>query len=199
MQLVIIRHGESVANAQRILQGHSEYSLSELGRQQAHTLSNRLIKRAFSFDVVYSSDLARAVETTEILANQLKIPSNKINYTKLLREHALGTFEGVKYDDLSPERKKVFQEVLEFPSKKFPGGESIHDYVSRLKAFLRILDNLDPPPKSVLIVAHGGTLYQLLIRIWKLIPDIDGWFTNCSMTIVEQRNDAKWVLISLNE
>lgn len=199
MQLVIIRHGESVANAQCILQGHSEHSLSELGRQQAHTLSKRLIKRQISFDIVYSSDLARAVETTEILVNKLKIPSNKIIYTKLLREHALGTFEGVKYDDLSPEGKKLFQEVLDIPSKRFPGGESINDYVSRLNVFLRILDNLDPPPKSVLIVAHGGTLYQLLIRIWKLIPHIDGWFKNCSMTVVEQRNDTEWELITLNE
>ncbi|MFX0208119.1 MAG: histidine phosphatase family protein [Candidatus Hodarchaeota archaeon] len=106
MQLVIIRHGESVANAQRILQGHSDYSLSELGRQQAQALSKRLIKKQISFDIVYSSDLARAVETTEILARELKIPSNKIIYTKLLREHALGTFEGFKYDDLSPEGKK---------------------------------------------------------------------------------------------
>ena len=199
MQLVIIRHGESVANAQRILQGHSEYSLSEHGRQQAHALNQRLKRKQFSFDILYSSDLARAVETTKILADSLQIPPTKIIYSELLREHALGTFEGVKYDDLSPERKKLFQEVLEIPSKKFPGGESINDYVSRLKAFLSILDNLDPPPKSVLIVAHGGTLYQLLIRIWKLISDLNGWFKNCSMTVVEQRSATEWELITLNE
>jgi probable phosphoglycerate mutase len=162
-------------------------------------LSKRLIRKQFSFDIVYSSDLARAVETTKILADNLQIPSTKIIYTKLLREHALGTFEGVKYTDLSPERKNLFQEVLENPSKRFPGGESINDYVSRLKAFLYILDNLDPPPQSVLIVTHGGTLYQLLIRIWKVIPDIDGWFKNCAMTLVEQRNATEWELITLNE
>ena len=62
MQLVITRHGESVANAQGILQGHSEHPLSELGRQQAQELSKRLIEKGFSFDLVYSSDLVRAVE-----------------------------------------------------------------------------------------------------------------------------------------
>ena len=81
MQLVIVRHGETEANVGRVIQGHSGNNLSERGRQQAQCLAERL--RHETIDYVYCSDLLRARETAEILANVVRAP---IEHTALLRD-----------------------------------------------------------------------------------------------------------------
>jgi broad specificity phosphatase PhoE len=91
-RVYLVRHGETEWNATRKVQGHSDVSLSEKGREQARLLSKRLASE--KFDCFYSSDLDRAVETARILA----APHNlDVNVTSDLRELNFGTWEGMHF------------------------------------------------------------------------------------------------------
>jgi broad specificity phosphatase PhoE len=69
--LLLVRHGETDWNAEGRLQGHTDTPLNELGRRQALTLADELA--GDGIEAVYSSDLARARETAEIVAERLRL------------------------------------------------------------------------------------------------------------------------------
>jgi len=73
VKIILIRHGESEANRQRIIQGHQDSPLSELGMRQAEEMGDFLLENGYSFDSVYSSDLTRAKTTAEIICKKLHI------------------------------------------------------------------------------------------------------------------------------
>jgi broad specificity phosphatase PhoE len=82
MKIILIRHGESEANAQGIMQGQKvDKSLSKLGREQATKLAKRLKNE--KIEAIYSSDLKRAKETAEEIN---KFHNVKIKLDKRLRE-----------------------------------------------------------------------------------------------------------------
>lgn len=85
MRILLVRHGQSVANAKRISQGNkdkwTDTSLSEKGRDQARKVSERLKKE--QVDMIYSSDLKRAKETAKIIN---KFHNAKINFDSRLRD-----------------------------------------------------------------------------------------------------------------
>ena len=74
MRMILVRHGQSEANAKRVLQGHMDSPLSNQGRLQARNLAQRMITLGCTtFDLMYSSDLSRAAETAQIISQTLKI------------------------------------------------------------------------------------------------------------------------------
>ena len=90
MKLIIARHGETIENQKEIIQGQRLGTLSENGIEQAKKLALRL--KSEKIDYIYSSDLARAKDTTkEIIKFHQNVP---IEYVKELRERNLGEFEG---------------------------------------------------------------------------------------------------------
>ena len=167
LQLTFIRHGQSTANAEGILQGHSDYPLSQLGKEEAIAVGKQLKQENFSFDRIYSSDLRRAVETTELIAQELGWPKNTIIFTDLLREHSLGVYEGKVFNELSMEKKKFLQETWDIPDRKLPEGESVNDYLQRLGEFMSELEDIVPQLESILIITHGGSIYHLLKNLWQ--------------------------------
>ena len=85
-EIVVVRHGETVANKQGVLQGHLDTPLNETGVIQAQAIAERLKNR--SFDAIYSSDLQRAANTARaIVAHHSQVD---IVYTEELREWNLG-------------------------------------------------------------------------------------------------------------
>ena len=97
--LLLVRHGETDWNRLGRWQGHSDTPLNARGREQARELAPQLD----GVDVVYSSDLARARETAEILAEEL---GADVRLDARLRERGFGAWEGltaaeiVGHDDL---------------------------------------------------------------------------------------------------
>jgi probable phosphoglycerate mutase len=67
-EFILIRHGETEWNATGRIQGHHPVSLNERGRQQAQAIAQRL--QNDPFDALYSSDLSRATETAQAIAQQ---------------------------------------------------------------------------------------------------------------------------------
>jgi broad specificity phosphatase PhoE len=87
--LLLVRHGETDWNAEGRLQGHTDMPLNDLGRRQARALADELA--GDGIEAVYSSDLARASETAEIVAERLGLP---VGLDPDLREKDWGTWEG---------------------------------------------------------------------------------------------------------
>jgi broad specificity phosphatase PhoE len=138
--LLLVRHGETDWNADGRLQGQTDRPLSDYGRRQARQLADDLAGE--EFDAVYASDLARARETAEIVAERLGLP---VVLDPDLREKDWGNWEGLT----SVERDRV-----EFV------GESTEAHQERmLRALRRIADR--HPGGRVLVVTHGGSMRRV--------------------------------------
>ena len=98
LKIIALRHGQSAANAQGIIQGQGgEWPLTETGRLQAQRTHERLLSLSSAgsedsyFWRAYSSDLKRAKDTAEIaLKSQLLHESERLRLDERLREYALG-------------------------------------------------------------------------------------------------------------
>lgn len=138
--LLLVRHGETDWNAEGRLQGHTDRPLSEFGREQAHRLAGELA--GDRLDAIYASDLARARETAEILAERLGHP---VVLDADLREKDWGTWEGLT----SMERVGV--ELV---------GESTEQHQRRmLTALGRIAERHQDG--RIVVVTHGGSIRRI--------------------------------------
>jgi probable phosphoglycerate mutase len=155
LKLTITRHGETEENKTGIFQGHLPGTLSALGIKQAEKLAERLTRE--QFDYIYSSDLARAADTTKIILQSLRnIP---VSYTTKLREIDFGALQGHTKSDL----KDLVCDPETF-TEGMPDGESFADFEQRARDFLQFLqDNHDG--QSVLLVCHQNIAKALITLI----------------------------------
>ncbi len=85
-RLLFIRHGQSVANKDKIFAGHYNVELSKLGKRQAQATAEFVVKN-YNVDAVYASDLIRAYETGKAVADKLDlevIPESRMTEKPLL-------------------------------------------------------------------------------------------------------------------
>ena len=153
MELYIIRHGETVWNAENRLQGTCDIDLNENGREKAVILGNQL--DSVYFDKIYVSPLIRAYETACLIRGRRPI---QIIRDERLREINFGEMEGHLYtewiDETSPFKYFFTNPELYNPPK---GGESIEHLCERTRAFIK--DEIEPQlntAKRIMIVAHGA-------------------------------------------
>src|SRR5215212_3340734 len=92
--VLLIRHGQSQGNAEHRFGGHTATPLSTRGRKQAEATAR--ILKSESLTAIYSSDLARAMETARPLANVTGLP---IQGTDAFRERSVGVMEGLTFED----------------------------------------------------------------------------------------------------
>jgi probable phosphoglycerate mutase len=137
----LVRHGETDWNAAGRFQGWTDVPLNETGRKQADRLRESL--GSHDFDGVWSSDLARAVETARIAVGEPTTDSR-------LREMDFGDIEGAIWNELD---ETLRAGLKEFDSFRSPGGESAAEFVERVFGFL---DGLTPGRHVVF--AHGGVI-----------------------------------------
>ncbi len=162
---VIVRHGETTANARGIIQGQSEWPLTERGEQQAIELSNKL--KQFSFSACYSSDLERTERTAELIISELGI-ANKTS--PLLRERNWGVAQGQAGAEYRAKHARALGRFAEMSEaerwhfKSTPDIETNHEIVERFLLFLRSAAAAHPG-ETVLVVSHGGLARMLLARL----------------------------------
>lgn len=136
--LYIVRHGETVENAQGILQGHIQGHLSEKGKQQARDLRERIANRIRP-EQIESSDLQRTVDTAHILNEAWGVP---IVTTPLLRERDWGELTGAPIADLPHD----------FPASVEP----VPAMMDRARKYLRsLIERYGNRETELLIVSHG--------------------------------------------
>lgn len=147
MRLIITRHGRTFENEAGIIQGHSQSQLSEIGKEQARKLAERLKNEKIDF--IFSSDLDRARHTAEEVAKRYSL---KVISTDLLRERHFGDLEGRKREEFG---------TADFYN--FPTCEKDESLMNRAKEFLRSLEKYKN--KTILIVTHGGINIALIANL----------------------------------
>ncbi|SDN83661.1 probable phosphoglycerate mutase [Paenibacillus sp. yr247] len=152
-KLYLIRHGETVWNVERRMQGHLDSPLSALGEQQATWLSNAL--KDVPFDVLYSSSSGRTMQTAHIVKGSRDL---SIHSSDDWREMNLGAWEG-----------RVSAEIEEFDSDNYHAfwhtpdlyrptkGESYDDLQARVIPALMLLLK-EHTGKTIGLVSHTVTL-----------------------------------------
>jgi 2,3-bisphosphoglycerate-dependent phosphoglycerate mutase len=155
-RLCIVRHGETAWNAEHRVQGQLDVPLNAVGLAQAQAIARALAGE--KFDVIYSSDLSRALQTAQPLAALLDLP---IQRDEGLRERHYGIFERLTYAEVKvtfPEDYARF--AARDPDYAFRTGESLKDFSERsIAAVTRIADR--HPGQSILVFTHGGVLDEL--------------------------------------
>lgn len=158
--LYIFRHGETDWNKAKRFQGHSDIDLNDLGRAQAEALQ-RLLKR-LNPQIIFSSDLSRAVNTAKIAAALIDV---KILTTPDLREANLGDMEGMLRDDIVAKYGEGFIEQWFDPNHTdftFPGGESKTSHLERLIRTIEEYMSQHPEYERYGISTHGGSVHRLI-------------------------------------
>ena len=134
--LYLVRHGETVDNANQIMQGQTQGELNENGLRQARLLSEAW--REKPLDAVIASDLKRSVDTARIIAAPHRL---EVQTTPLLRERDWSDFTGRYIPDL---KNEVWPDNV----------ETLENLLSRADEFLTFVRQTFPE-KKVLAVGHG--------------------------------------------
>ncbi|MFQ5946907.1 MAG: histidine phosphatase family protein [Anaerolineae bacterium] len=154
MRLFLVRHAESVWNADRRFQGRTNVGLSDEGVQQAAALERVLSRR--SVRAIYASPLARARETAEVVARGQGLP---ITVVDELRELSLGTWEGRTVDDVLATEGQAYWSWKERPYDcPPPEGEHLEDVARRVLPVMEGIVATHPDGEEALVVSHGGVI-----------------------------------------
>lgn len=151
----LVRHGASTA-PRGLAIGVSDPPLSQLGRAQANSAAAALAARPLRR--VFSSDLARAVETATIIAARHQLA---VETCIAMREIDFGTWEGRDLSDLWVEDSaaaRAWEHDVRHTPPSF--GESVGDLERRVATFWNQISAL-PGPGEIAIVGHGGSLAAL--------------------------------------
>ena len=148
IELVYETHSTTRDNEQGIATGWLPGELSDLGRERARELGRR--RRDDGIDVVFSSDLRRAVETAELAFQGSEIP---LRQDARLRECNYGALNGAPTAEVTATRL----DRIETP---FPNGESYRDVVARTRAFLVGLMR-EHDGERVLVIAHSANRWAI--------------------------------------
>ena len=189
IKLVLVRHGESVWNKENRFTGWTDVGLSEEGKEYAKKAGELLYKNGFDFDIAYISVLKRAIDTLNILMEEMKDSDLIVKRSYKLNERHYGALQGLNKDEM---RQKYGEEQVQIwrrsydvrppeltvDDPRYPGNdelyrnidkkclpvaESLKDTMERVVSYYE--EEIKPnilDGKSVIIVAHGNSLRGLI-------------------------------------
>lgn len=148
----LMRHGADPSDRYG---GWSPYGLTEKGKEQVHAAMAELRNKGITH--IYASDLTRARETAEIVANDLAL---EITYTPQFRESNNGLLAGMLKTEAFEKYPGVYWNALEW-EETWPEGESPKQFFQRIQSawsdFKKQVGN-----NTVLLVSHGGVMNIIL-------------------------------------
>ena len=149
IEITFETHSTTIDNERGFATGWLDGELSHVGHAQAREVGAR---RAGTVDVVFASDLHRALQTAEIAFDGIDVP---IRLDRRLRECNYGVMNGMPVEELERTRRAHIDEP-------FDGGESYRQVVDRMGAFLEDLAaEVDAEGRSVLLIGHSATRWAL--------------------------------------
>ena len=188
-RLLLIRHAQTEWNIQRRFQGHGDSPITEEGQEQLQRLKSRLV--GLEFDVIYSSDLGRTIETSQMLSGKQRVEEPR------LRERGVGILEGLNLEQIMAEHAEAF---LAFRSgdkdHQIEGGESLQNALNRAWTFLEEMPEKHPGAELA-AVSHAGLIRLICKQILGLTLDAPNFFQipNTSLTqLVFSPKDRSWSL-----
>lgn len=168
--LILVRHGESTANLANVFTGWLDVALSPAGEAEARVAADKL--RGFRFDAAYSSTLARAERTLDIILAGIGQPAIPVHHAEALRERMYGDLQGLnktetalKYGQAQVDEWRRSYDVAP------PHGESLQQTQARAVAYYEA--DIAPQLRAgqnILVVSHGNTLRGLRMYLEHLTP-----------------------------
>lgn len=193
MRIWLIRHGETEHNLRGVFQGQLDTVLTEHGQEQARLTARALDQ--IEFDGIFSSDLQRAYQTAEALAEGRDV---EVRPDARLRELHYGVLQGIAYSDFRDVLREhgvddwgpgVFSDRGVAP----PQGESLDDLIRRIDDFMSDILADAHDRSDVAIVTHGGTIRTIMTDLLGM-PAVDRGklaLANCGVTCFS-RSDGSW-------
>jgi broad specificity phosphatase PhoE len=158
MNLVLVRHGETLSNIDRVYAGMSSESLTDVGRGQAEAVASKLKSRAV--DALYSSPIRRASETARIIAKTICLD---MNLNGAFKEMRLGPWEGMSEDAIAASYPGEWELWQTRPAElKMPGRETLEELRERVFAGLRGIKK-EMAQGNIVIVTHVAIIRVLLL------------------------------------
>ncbi|MGD8189322.1 2-carboxy-D-arabinitol-1-phosphatase [Brevibacillus ginsengisoli] len=184
----LVRHGETVFNKQKRMQGYSDSPLTEEGIEVAIKLGKGLKK--IPFTAAYSSTSERAIDTADLILKGRNIPVIK---DKRLKEVNFGSWEGEYTSDILKQHPDLYDNPDIY---KTVGGESTQEQLERMKAVMnRMVEENKANGGNVLVVTHGLAILNYVTQLDPQSWDWDkGGLPNSSVTTVQWKNGKFKVL-----
>ena len=185
--IYLVRHGQTNWNILGKTQGHGNSDLTEKGIDQAKDLADAMVK--YPIDYIYSSDLGRAVQTAEIIADKF---DKEVIATPSLREMGFGEWEGLLIKEIQEKYGDVYKTWRNEPHlAEIPGGETLHIIKERTDKFLKEL-NEKYDGKHIVLVTHSVTARVILLSV------LNSSVGNTALNVIEFRNYGP-VVIKMND
>jgi 2,3-bisphosphoglycerate-dependent phosphoglycerate mutase len=197
--VLLVRHGQSKGNAERRFGGHTATPLSARGRNQAEATARTL--KSESPTAIYSSDLARAMETAKPLANMTGL---SIQSTTAFRERDVGVMEGLTFEDAAQQHPEQYAALLRRDFEYvLSGGESYRQLLDRA---VQKLDEIIEEHRGgkIVVFSHTGTICILALHLMGALdaPELKPvWISsaNCGITRFELRDDGFMRVLAVND
>ena len=182
--LIVVRHGQSVANLEEKYAGHFNAQLTETGKIQAVKSADYVLEN-YKIDNIYSSDLDRAYETAKTLGDKINL---EVVRMKELREIFCGEWEGQKVCEVAVKYKEDYDKwMTDIGNSRPTNGESVKDLYERIITIIEKLAK-ENVGKTAYIATHGTPIRAIMANasgtgVEKLaeIP----WVSNASLTFVD--------------
>lgn len=173
LEIALIRHGQSTANATGVWQGQLDFPLSAKGRDQA-----RLAGRALAAtppDAIYASPLSRAYETARLIAGEVGFESEVFTSPGLLERRG-GLLEGTTAEEREaryPDLMRKFLSLEENERWSLVDAETEEEVLGRFTEAIRSITGRHQPGSRIVIVSHGGAMRAFLREFFgpKVFPD----------------------------
>jgi len=158
VELILVRHGETIWNREGRVQGFSDIDLSDVGADQARQLALSLKDAPIS--AIYTSPLIRAQNTTRIVNQYHNAP---VHIEPGLMEMDQGDFEGLTFQELMACEKDFLQKWMSDPaSVQIPNGESFIELQNRA---WKVVEGIVAKSGNALVVSHNFTIAAILCKI----------------------------------
>ena len=165
--LTLVRHGQSDWNNKNLFTGWENPGLTKKGVEEAHKTGNLLKEENKNYSYLFTSILDRAINTADIIFEELGIDQINVIRDQALNERDYGELTGLNKDAA---RKKWGEDQVHIWRRSFdvppPGGESLKDTAERVIPYFR--DKILPlliEDNNILISAHGNSLRALVMHI----------------------------------
>jgi len=163
MTIYVMRHGQTIWNKGKLIQGHSDIPLSVKGYEEAYRMA--MFFKEIEFSVIGVSPLIRAKQTGSIIAKELNVPLETFYE---LKARGYGPWEGQDVSKIREENRALFAEMKKWPlSEVFskPPVQGIESYEEVSSRAVKLLERYKNSPQNVLFVTHSGVISALLLKL----------------------------------
>lgn len=171
--MILVRHGQSTANAEGIWQGKLDFPLSDAGREQAR-LAGKALSSA-KLDAIYASPLLRAYETAQLIAYEANF-EGEVTSDAGLMERAGGLLEGTTREERKARMPELTEKLATLPEEErwsVVNAETDQEVLKRFGEAMSGIRSTHGGGSRVLVVSHGGAMRAFLRSLFgpDVLPD----------------------------